>query len=358
MSILGNSSTLEMPGMPPLIPSGAISVSDPYNERKRRKYDSGTDDQRNTLKGSGFNPSVSDFTGQGESANAMHTYQVCIKPYMLKTSQNEVQTNWTSEIPQGQVMFVRHIGTNTVRYRNFPYPVNALTISQLNYQLHLNMHDKMEEIVTAIEAGPGISADKSEKIHKAMLEEYYMQLEDASNWTPIGVSLTLPDYVLQPSNNRLDRVVTMQCGGVCYVDNVWEQGISPGATLWLRLAGSWNSGNDSTMYKFGSRETRIIPGTSRGYFIPRIESMTSDKGISLSEECFYYKIYEKPVNTKSLNKEPYVLEQAIIYNIGYCFAPTNTSFLGRVKHGPHLPLPIYTHQLAEYNTQVQVLLTI
>lgn len=359
--ILATKMSLEGGNNPLLFPSTAYFAGAPgvtfdlLAERKRRKIDGGTPYQRNTVSQSGMDFSISDHPGAGEIANHMRTHQICMRAYVdpIKGA-----TSWSSTLPEGHLVFTRHIdASNGARWSNFPYPVNGLTLAHLNYIFQ----SKMRAAVDEIEADPAflrIAAGPAREVeyHRLMLERYREMMNEASEWRWAGVSQTRLDYAFNPATETRDRVIVVQASGPCFVDNVWDDKMSVPTTLWIRLAGHWESGLEATMYKFGDTETAIVQGTltRRGFMMPRFEAVSCDYGINLSEDVVMFREYTEPIVSNNTSKKSYFLESAILYKIGYCFSPTGEV---RPRRGYAPPKAIHSFRKAGAYTQVQALLT-
>lgn len=324
-------------------------------ERKRRKIDKGTPYQRKTVSSSGMDFSISDHPGAGETANHMRTYQICLRAYVdpIKGA-----TSWSSTLPEGHIVLVRHIDNSVGnKWSNFPYPVNGLTPAHVNYIFHAKMRGVVDEIEADADFQRMPAGDaKESSYHDKMMSRYRELLSEAAEWTPVGASQTRLNYAFNPGTDTRDRVIVVQASGPCFIDNLWDDRLTVPTSLWLRLAGYWNNGMESTMYQFGDTETAVVQGTynRRGFMMPRFEAVSCDYGINLGEDAVMFKEYVAPITNTNTVGVPYLLENAVIHKIGYCFAPTSDA---RPRRGQVPPKGIHAFRKAEVNTQVQALLT-
>jgi hypothetical protein len=292
------------------MPSGfnntLFGKANPVEERKRSKFDGGLNAQIESLRGVPFNFSTSDHTGQGESANAIHSYQLCVAPYILRPE--NTRNSWTATLPPGRFVFVHSANKNETGYANFSEMAYMLTPAQLNYQLHLLMQDRMEKVF----ANPGF-----DHFTQQMREAYDEVMEEARNWYPIGVTMTKQDFAFKPERINDDRVITVQMGGNTFVDNYWGTYMTPACSLWFRLVGKWVDGKQSKIYKFGKAECGVVGPSKFGYMVPCVDCFVSFRGNSIPPTTRHYEYWKHDDHgKKERNDTDYCL--AYLIKVGYC----------------------------------------
>ena len=355
MSIGGNTPLLFSADAYLTPPGGFGDVRNPYLERKRAKFDSGYRDQKHLAEQSNIDFSTSDNSGQGDSTNAINSYQVCVKPYVIQGLPQPIKTNWVASLPPGQLLFHRQ-SADSVRFKNFPCVVEALTLAHLNYQLHLLMKKEVDDCISDV-AAIADPAEKKRAYFTAMMAAFETLLRDASEWAPLGVSHTKPDYALTANNASRYRVISVQIGGPVFMDNIWKNRLAPPSSLWVRLAGGWIEKNASTIYSFSNTEHSVVRGADYGYMLPRFESVSCTQGTNLSEDGLTYKIYDEyPENVDIDNR--HVLEYALMYKVGVCFHETPQEGVKvNPVAGTSIPLPILSFSAPLAFSQVQTLMT-
>lgn len=308
-------------------------------------------------------------TGEVTTTNFPATKTYAVVPYVLRyMDENGAEVsetkNWTDHIPVNTLVMVRAANTANVISGHATPPV-MLTLPQLNYQLHLSMRGKLIPHVTTLAAALVAAAGNADAItranrqfHNSMLGVWKSVMNEALTWCPAGVLQTAPDK-MPVMRNPVQHHKVVQTGGTAWIQNIWNNSITCGSSLWLKLGASWRDPRQYTSYVLYEKEIVSVPplDCSNWVLVPRFEALACTAGYSLNPEYTGIDMYTEPVSARP-DRYNKMRQAAELYRIGVCFDVSGMKRGARQLAGITLPpQEVSVYEPPGLSNQLQIVLS-